>query len=90
MDDYAYFLKDVYGINSYYRRYRDEVAYMPPKRCPSDNDVFRRTKIDVNSMEVLDSEFIKDNDKVYRMGYLLKGIDPSDFHTFNCIYTGNH
>ncbi|MBD5144349.1 MAG: hypothetical protein HDT21_00255 [Ruminococcus sp.] len=90
MEEYAYFLKDVYGRKTFYRRYKNEVAYMPPKRCPSDNDVFRRTKIDVNTMEVLDRIFIKDSQRVYRMGYLLKGIDPSDFHIFNCAYMGNH
>lgn len=90
MDDYAYFLKDGYGRTTFYRRYKDEVAYMPPKRCPSDNDIFRRTKIDVNTMEVLDHIFIKDSQRVYRMGFLLKGIDASDFHIFNGTYIGNH
>ncbi|MDE5859996.1 MAG: DKNYY domain-containing protein [Oscillospiraceae bacterium] len=90
MEDYAYVLKDMYGRDSFYRRYKDEVAYMPPKRCPSDNDVFRTTQIDVNTMEILNRIFIKDSKRVYRMGFLLKGIDPADFHNFNCTYTGNH
>lgn len=58
-----------------------------PERQSYDR-VFRRVKIDVDTMEVLNHDFIKDRERVYRIGLLLRGISPAGFRVFNPVYTG--
>ena len=85
---YAVFIKDNFGQNSGYRQVDNEVAWFPKQQ--SYENIFRKVKIDANTMEVMNGEFIKDKDKVYRQGRLLKEIIPDDFRSFNRIYIGNH
>lgn len=53
-------------------------------------NIFRRVKIDIDTMEILNHDFIKDKQRVYRKGMLLSGITPEGFHIFNPAYIGNH
>lgn len=85
---YARILKDNNGKPSGYRECDGEVAFMPEQQ--SYENIFRRVKIDLATMEVLNHDFIKDKERVYRRGALLRGITPEDFHVFNPAYIGNH
>lgn len=85
---YARILKDNEGKPSGYRECDGEVAFMPKQQ--SYENIFRRVKIDVDTMEVLNHDFIKDKQRVYRRGVLLRGITPEGFHVFNPSYIGNH
>ncbi|MBD5551674.1 MAG: hypothetical protein HDQ96_10975 [Lachnospiraceae bacterium] len=85
---YARILKDHNGKESGYRECDGEVAYMPKQQ--SYEKIFRRVKIDIDTMEVLNHDFIKDKQRVYRKGILLRGITPEGFHVYNAAYTGNH
>ena len=84
----ARILKDNSGKPSGYRECDGEVAFMPKQQ--SYENIFRRVKIDVDTMEVLNHDFIKDKQRVYRRGVLLRGITPEGFHVFNPAYIGNH
>ena len=83
---YARILKDSAGQPSGYRECDREVCWMPERQ--SYDRVFRRVKIDVDTMEVLNHDFIKDRERVYRIGLLLRGISPAGFRVFNPVYTG--
>lgn len=85
---YARILKDSNGKMSGYRECDGEVAFMPEHQ--SYENIFRRVKIDIETMEILNHDFIKDNQRVYRCGMLLRGIIPDDFHVYNPVYIGNH
>ncbi len=85
---FARVLKDKSGKASGYRECEGEVAYMPEQQ--SYENIFRRVKIDMDTMEVLNHDFIKDKQRVYRKGVLLRGIEPDGFHVFNAVYIGNH
>lgn len=85
---YARILKDNDGKPSGYRECDGEVAFMPKQQ--SYENIFRRIKIDFETMEVLNHDFIKDRQRVYRKGVLLRGITPEGFHVFNPAYIGNH
>jgi len=85
---YARILKDADGKPSGYRECDGEVAFMPKQQ--SYENIFRRVKIDTHTMEVLNHDFIKDKQRVYRRGSLLRGITPDDFHVYNAVYIGNH
>ena len=85
---YARILKDNNGKPSGYRECDGEVAYMPEQQ--SYENIFRKTKIDIDTMEILNHDFIKDKQRVYRKGVLLRGITPEGFHVFNPAYIGNH
>lgn len=84
---YARILKDNSGKPSGYRECDGEVAYMPKQQ--SHENIFRKVKIDIKTMEILDHDFIKDKQRVYRKGVLLRGITPEGFHIFNPAYIGN-
>lgn len=84
---YARVLKDNDGKPSGYRECDGEVAFMPEQQ--SYENIFRRVKIDLDTLEVLNHDFIKDNRRVYRKGILLRGIIPENFHVFNAVYIGN-
>lgn len=60
---YARILKDNDGKPSGYRECDGEVAFMPKQQ--SYENTFRRIKIDVETMEVLNHDFIKDSEFVY-------------------------
>ena len=85
---YARILKDNTGKPSGYRECDGEVAFMPEQQ--SYENIFRRVKIDLDTMEILNHDFIKDKQRVYRKGVLLRGITPEEFHVYNGIYIGNH
>lgn len=85
---YARILRDSNGKPSGYRECDGEVAFMPEQQ--SYENIFRRVKIDTDTMEVLNHDFIKDKQRVYRCGVLLRGITPDDFHVYNTVYIGNH
>ena len=85
---YARILKDSSGKPSGYRECDGEVAFMPEQQ--SYENIFRRVKIDIDTMEILNHDFIKDKQRVYRKGMLLSGITPEGFHIFNPAYIGNH
>lgn len=85
---YARILQDGNGNKSGYRECDGEVAFMPEQQ--SYENIFRRVKIDMATMEVLNHDFIKDKQRVYRCGMLLRGITPEDFHVYNAVYIGNH
>ena len=85
---YARILKDSSGKPSGYRECDGEVAFMPEQQ--SYENIFRRVKIDIDTMEILNHAFIKDKQRVYRKGMLLSGITPEGFHIFNPAYIGNH
>lgn len=85
---YARILKDNNGKPSGYRECDGEVAFMPEQQ--SYENIFRRVKIDIETMEILNHDFIKDKQRVYRKGMLLSGITPEGFHIFNPAYIGNH
>lgn len=85
---YARILKDISGKPSGYRECDGEVAFMPEQQ--SYENIFRRVKIDIDTMEILNHDFIKDKQRVYRKGMLLSGITPEGFHIFNPAYIGNH
>ena len=85
---YARILKDSSGKPSGYRECDGEVAFMPAQQ--SYENIFRRVKIDIDTMEILNHDFIKDKQRVYRKGMLLSGITPEGFHIFNPAYIGNH
>lgn len=61
---YARILKDNSGRLSGYRECDGEVAFMP--RQESYENIFRRIRIHLDSMEVLNHDFIKDRERVYR------------------------
>lgn len=84
---FARILKDNAGKPSGYRECDGEVAYMPEQQ--SYENIFRKVKIDIDTMEVLNHDFIKDRQRVYRKGVLLRGITPEGFHVFNPAYIGN-
>ena len=85
---YARILKDNNGKPSGYRECDGEVAFMPEQQ--SYENIFRRVKIDIETMEILNHDFIRDKQRVYREGVLLRGITPEGFHVYNGIYIGNH
>lgn len=85
---YARILKDNNGKPSGYRECDGEVAFMPEQQ--SYENIFRRVKIDIDTMEILNHDYIKDKQHVYRRGVLLRGITPEGFHVYNGVYTGNH
>lgn len=85
---FARILKDNAGKPSGYRECDGEVAYMPEQQ--SYENIFRKVKIDIETMDVLNHDFIKDRQRVYRKGVLLRGITPEGFHIFNPAYIGNH
>ena len=85
---YARILKDNNGKPSGYRECDGEVAFMPEQQ--SYENIFRRVKIDIDTMEILNHDFIKDKQRVYRKGVLLRGITPEGFHVYNGIFVGNH
>jgi len=85
---YAHILKDRRGKQSGYRECDGEVVFMPEQQ--SYENIFRRVKIDTDTMEVLNHDFIKDKQRVYRRGVWLRGITPEDFHVYNAVYIGNH
>ena len=85
---YARILKDSSGKPYGYRECDGEVAFMPEQQ--SYENIFRRVKIDIDTMEILNHDFIKDKQRVYRKGMLLSGITPEGFHIFNPAYIGNH
>ena len=85
---YARLLKDNNGKPSGYRECDGEVAFMPQQQ--SYENIFRRVKIDLDTMEILNHDFIKDAKRVYRKGVLLRGITPEGFHVYNGVYIGNH
>ncbi len=85
---YARILKDLNGKSSGYRECDGEVAFMPEQQ--SYENIFRRVKIDIETMEVLNHDFTKDKQRVYRCGMLLRGITTDDFQVYNAVYTGNH
>lgn len=85
---YAHILNDISGKPSGYRECDGEVAFMPEQQ--SYENIFRRVKIDTDTLEVLNHDFIKDKQRVYRRGVLLRGIVPDDFHVYNSVYIGNH
>lgn len=85
---YARILKDIAGKASGYRECDGEVAYMPEQQ--SYENIFRRVKIDLETMVVLNHDFIIDKQRVYRMGFLLRGITPEGFRVHNVVYVGNH
>ena len=83
---YARILKDNNGKPSGYRECDGEVAFMPEQQ--SYENIFRRVKIDIETMEILNHDFIRDKQRVYRKGVLLRGITPEGFHVYNGIYIG--
>ena len=85
---YARILKDNNGKPSGYRECDGEVAFMPLQQ--SYENIFHRVKIDLDTMEILNHDFIKDKYRVYRRGVLLRGITPIDFRVYNGVYIGNH
>ena len=85
---YARILKDNNGKPSGYRECDGEVAFMPQQQ--SYENIFRRVKIDLDTMEILNHDFIKDKERVYRRGVLLRGITPEGFHVYNGVFIGNH
>ena len=85
---YARILQDNNGKPSGYRECEGEVAFMPQQQ--SYENIFRRVKIDLDTMEILNHDFIKDKERVYRKGVLLRGITPKGFHAYNEVYIGNH
>ena len=85
---YARILKDLSGAPSGYRECGGQVAWMP--RQESYQNIFRQVKLDLKTMVVLNHDFIKDSQRVYRTGTLLRGISPEGFRVFNKVYTGNH
>lgn len=85
---YARVLRDSNGKMSGYRECDGQVAFMPEQQ--SYENIFRRVKVDIGTMEVLNHDFIKDKQRVYRKGVLLRGITPDDFHIYNAVYIGNH
>ena len=74
---FARILKDCAGKPSGYRECDGEVAYLPQQQ--SYEHIFRKVKIDPDTMEVLNHDFIKDRQRVYRRGVLLRGIAPEGF-----------
>jgi hypothetical protein len=86
--EYARILKDQSGAPSGYRECGGQVAWMP--RQESYQNIFRQVKLDLKTMVVLNHDFIKDSQRVYRTGTLLRGISPEGFRVFNKVYTGNH
>lgn len=84
----ARILKGLDGKPSGYRECDGEVAYMPERQ--SYEQIFRKVKIDIDTMVVLNHDFIKDKERVYRMGILLRGISPEGFRVHNRVYVGNH
>lgn len=86
--EFARILKDRDGKPSGYRVCGGETAWLPEQQ--SYEGCFRRVKIDLDTMEVLNHDFIKDRQRVYRQGVLLRGITPEDFRVYNAVYTGNH
>ena len=86
---FARVLKDGNGDPSGYRECDGEVAYMPKQQ--SYENIFHLVQnIDIDTMEIVNHDFIKDCKHVYRRGKLLQGISPEDFHKYNSIYVGNH
>lgn len=85
---FARILKDQSGKPSGYRECDGEVAWLPEQE--SHQNLFRQVKIDLETMEVVNHDFIKDAKRVYRQGVLLRGISPEGFRAFNAAYTGNH
>jgi len=84
---FASILRDGAGRPSGYRVCDGEVAYMPQQQ--SYERIFRKVSIDLDTMEVLNHDFLKDHRRVYRKGVLLRGITPEGFHCFNPAYIGN-
>lgn len=85
---FAHILKGLDGKLSGYRECDGEVAYMPKQE--SYEQIFRKVKSDLATMIVLNHDFIKDKNRVYRMGILLRGISPEGFCIHNVVYLGNH
>lgn len=84
---YAQILKDNMGKPSGYRECDGKVVYLPEQE--SYQNIFKKTNIDPYKMEVLNHDFIKDDQRVYRKGVLLRGIDPEGFCVLDSIYIGN-
>lgn len=85
---FASVLKGLDGKPSGYRECDGEVAYMPERQ--SYEKIFRKVKIDLATMVILNHDFIKDKERVYRKGILLRGISPEGFRVHNGVYIGNH
>ncbi len=83
---YARILKDQSGRPSGYRECDGEVCWMPQRQ--SYEREYRLVKIEPATMEVLNHDFIKDGERVYRQGKLLRGVSPAGFRVINAIYTG--
>jgi len=83
---FARILKDGGGKPSGYRECDGEVCWMPQRQ--SYDREFRQVKIDVDTMVVLNHDFIKDDRRVYREGVLLRGVSPQGFRVLNAVYTG--
>ena len=71
---YARILKDQSGRPSGYRECDGEVCWMPQRQ--SYEREYRLVKIEPATMEVLNHDFIKDGERVYRQGKLLRGVSP--------------
>ena len=70
---FARVLKDGNGDPSGYRKYDGEVAYMPKQQ--SNENIFNLVKnIDIDTMEIVNHDFIKDCKHVYRRGKLLQDL----------------
>ncbi len=85
---FARILKDGTGKPSGYRECDGEVAYLPQQQ--SYEHIFRKVKVDLDTVEVLNHDFLKDRQRVYRRGVLLRGITPEGFRVLNPAYLGNH
>ena len=83
---YARILKDQSGRPSGYRECDGEVCWMPQRQ--SYEREYRLVKIEPATMEVLNHDFIKDGERVYRQGKLLRGVSPAGFRVINAVYTG--
>ena len=83
---FARILKDESGRPSGYRECDGEVCWMPQRQ--SYEREYRLVKIEPATMEVLNHDFIKDGERVYRQGKLLRGVSPAGFRVINAIYTG--
>ncbi len=85
---FARILKDESGRPSGYRGCDGEVCWLP--RQESYEHKFRRIKVELGTVRVLNHDFLCDRTRVYRQGILLKGISPEGFRVINAVFTGNH
>ena len=71
---YARILKDNNGKPSGYRECDGEVAFMPEQQ--SYENIFRRVKIDLATMEVVNHDFIKDKERALHRRAFTSSIRP--------------